>query len=202
MGYPIPQLAASTGKRKGYQMNSVKLQLDAWGACPEGKTWAVESCKTMAEVWDTCQLGDWMIWLLRREGSWTKADKVRVAVACASHVLTLYEEKYPKDDRPRKAIEAAQAWCEAPVEENAQKARASAYAAYAASDAAAYAAYAADADAAYAYAAYAAYAASAAYDASDADRVKERKWQADEMRRLIKNPFERQALGSGNERKF
>jgi hypothetical protein len=32
------------------------------------------------------------------------------AADCAEHVLPYFEEKYPKDDRPRKAIEAARAW--------------------------------------------------------------------------------------------
>jgi len=32
------------------------------------------------------------------------------AADCAEHVLPYFEEKYPKDDRPRKALEAARAW--------------------------------------------------------------------------------------------
>jgi hypothetical protein len=32
------------------------------------------------------------------------------AADCAEHVLPYFEEKYPNDDRPRKAIEAARAW--------------------------------------------------------------------------------------------
>jgi len=32
------------------------------------------------------------------------------AADCAEHVLPYFEEKNPKDDRPRKAIEAARAW--------------------------------------------------------------------------------------------
>jgi len=35
---------------------------------------------------------------------------VRWAADCAEHVLTYFEAKYPKDDRPRKAIEAGRAW--------------------------------------------------------------------------------------------
>ncbi len=31
---------------------------------------------------------------------------------CAEHVLHYFEDKYPNDDRPRKAIEAARAWVE------------------------------------------------------------------------------------------
>jgi len=32
------------------------------------------------------------------------------AADCAAHVLPIFEEQYPQDDRPRKAIEAARAW--------------------------------------------------------------------------------------------
>ena len=52
------------------------------------------------------------------------------AADCAEHVLPYFEEKYPKDDRPRKAIEAGRAWVrgEIPMSE----ARAAAFAAHAA----------------------------------------------------------------------
>jgi hypothetical protein len=32
------------------------------------------------------------------------------ATDCAEHVLSYFEEAYPKDDRPRKAIEAGRSW--------------------------------------------------------------------------------------------
>jgi hypothetical protein len=90
-------------------------------------------------------------------------DKLRlVAADFADRVLHIYESKYPNDDRPRKAIEAARSGSKYAA------AYAAAYAAYAA-DAAAYAAAHAahaDADAAAAYAA--AYAADAAAYAADA----------------------------------
>jgi len=104
-----------------------------------------------------------------------KVLSVRLAVFCARHVLPLFEAKHPNDRRPRKAIEAAEAWCDEPTEVNRLKAigaRGVAAAAYA-DDAAAYAgsaaAYADDAaahaDDAVAYAGYAA--AYAAYAAGD-----------------------------------
>jgi hypothetical protein len=89
--------------------------------------------------------------------------KLRFAAAdIAESVLDIYEAKYPNDNRPRLAIEAAR-------NGSADDARA-AYAARAAYDAAAAAAAAAAHDAAYAAhaaarAAHAAYAAYAAYDA-------------------------------------
>ena len=36
-----------------------------------------------------------------------KTNKIRYAVFAAEQVLPIFEEQYPKDDRPRKAIEAA-----------------------------------------------------------------------------------------------
>ena len=37
------------------------------------------------------------------------------AAACAEHVLSFFEEKYPDDDRPRKAIEVLRDWIDAGV---------------------------------------------------------------------------------------
>lgn len=51
-----------------------------------------------------------------RDKKWVKPEqRVHHALAlwaadCAEHVLPLFEEKYPADDRPRKAIEAGRAW--------------------------------------------------------------------------------------------
>ena len=52
------------------------------------------------------------------------------AADCAEHVLPYFEEKYPKDDRPRKAIEAARAWTRGEI--RVGQARAAALAAHAA----------------------------------------------------------------------
>jgi hypothetical protein len=55
------------------------------------------------------------------------------AIEIAKLVLPIFEEKYPNDLRPRKAIEAAEIYLENPTEENRQKAAtATAYAAHAA----------------------------------------------------------------------
>ena len=47
-----------------------------------------------------------------------KADQRTLAIwaaDCAEHVLPYFEEKYPNDDRPRKAIEVARAWVDTGV---------------------------------------------------------------------------------------
>ena len=85
---------------------------------------------------------------------WTKKDSVKLAIFSAEQVIKFYEEKYPNDDRPRKAIKAAKEWLKNP----SKKSRAAAYDAAAAANAAAYATN-----------AYAAYDAAAAYAAAAAD---------------------------------
>lgn len=52
------------------------------------------------------------------------------AADCAEHVLPYFEEKYPKDDRPRKAVEAGRAWVRGEIA--LSEARAAAFAAHAA----------------------------------------------------------------------
>ena len=41
---------------------------------------------------------------------WPKEEAVRLAIFAAELVIGIYEKKYPKDDRPRKAIESAKTW--------------------------------------------------------------------------------------------
>jgi len=97
---------------------------------------------------------------------------VTLAITLAWEALPVFEEKYPKDDRPRKAIELSWRWLsgeEVCVGELRKAADAAYAAAYAANAAASHAAYAASHAAAAAYAA--AYAASNAAKAAAASRV-------------------------------
>ena len=126
-----------------------------------------------------------------------------IAADFAERVLHLFENKYPNDDRPRKAIEAARngnitdaaasaAYAAAYAADRATDAyaAAAASAAYAAADAYAAAAYAAaDAASAAAYAdAYAAAASAAidAIDAADAARLTEEKAQIQIMKKYAR----------------
>ncbi len=52
------------------------------------------------------------------------------AADCAEHVLPYFEKKYPRDERPRKAIEAARAWTHGEI--RVSEARTAALAAHAA----------------------------------------------------------------------
>jgi hypothetical protein len=100
---------------------------------------------------------DWANWLITK--ILNKKQNVMYAVYAAELVLHIYENRYPDDKRPRKAIEAAKNYLSDAAD--------AAYAAYAAADAA-YAAYAVADDAAddAAYAAHAAAYAAAADDAA------------------------------------
>jgi hypothetical protein len=106
--------------------------------------------------------------------NWTKEDSVALAVFAAEQVLSIFEKKYPKDKRPRKAILAAKNYLKAVKSGEAkkiEKARTySAHAAAAYTSSPAYSAASAHAAAAHAAAssAYsaAAHAAAAAYSAA------------------------------------
>jgi hypothetical protein len=146
--------------------------LESKGACPEAVAWfktydGPKEIEPLAE--EMIRLGhlEWLNWGLVR--LMTKKQAVEYAIYAAEQVLSIYEDKYPKDDRPRKAIEAAKGYLagRGTAHTAARAAYAAAYAARAACAAYA-AAYAARA--AYA-AAYAARAACAAYAAAYAARA-------------------------------
>ena len=125
-------------------------------ACDEGYKWWLYNEKPTDVIATAKKLNsedhnDWASWLIVRFMS--NEQKVQYAIFSAEQVIDIFEKKYPNDDRPRKAIEAAKNYLK-------DKSKKKAYAADAA-DAAAYAAYAADA-------AYAAAAADAAYAAAAA----------------------------------
>ena len=119
------------------------------------------------------------------------------ATDCAGHVLTYFEEKHPKDNRPRKAIQAGRAWIRSEIAMS--EARTAAFAAHAAArdanpDAARAAARAAGHAAATAHVAghavhaatYAARAAGHTVDSIDVDAAiaKERDWQYQQLLNL------------------
>jgi hypothetical protein len=164
-------------------MNITKEFLISKNACDEGiKYFKINKLENISAIDLINRLREespsWANWLITR--LLTKENLVRYAIYSAELVLHIYEAKYPKDDRPRKAIEAAKRYLETKEKPDAYAAAAAADAAYAAAyaadayaaaDAAYAAADAADAyaaaDAAYAYA-DAAYVAAAAADAADA----------------------------------
>ena len=138
-------------------------------ACTDGYKWACDilqdkpmHVKEFINITAEHRL-DWANWVICRV--FDKPNKVRYAIFAAEQVIYLFENKYPDDKRPRKAIDAAKAWLDNPSATYADSASSAAFAASAASaSSAASAAYAVSA----AYAASAASAASATYAVSAA----------------------------------
>ncbi len=103
-------------------------QLMQFDPCSEGLEFARSLNFDFNKIYDTCEKGNWMIWLLRKSKTIDKLQTANLAIVCAEHVLSIFEKKYPNDNRPRKAIEAAQAWLLNPTEGTHRAAAAYAYA--------------------------------------------------------------------------
>ena len=140
-------------------------------ACHEAKLWA--KGKDLAEIWSTCERGDWMLWLLGnmqdKPGWLTHKQVTSIVCDCVEPALKYVK---PGETRPAECLAVVRKWIkgEATIEE-VEKAKEAAYAAaanafYAASDAAYAAAVAYAADAAVAAASDASYAASDAASAA------------------------------------
>ena len=139
-------------------------------ACDEGYKWWLSNEEPTDVIATAKKLNsdghnNWSNWLIVRFMS--HEQKVQYAIFAAEQVIDIYEKKYPNDDRPRKAIEAAKNY----LKDKSLKNKKAAYAAAAADAAAAARAAAARAAAAAAAAAAdaAAYAADAAADAAVID---------------------------------
>ena len=161
-------------------MKITKKWLKNNNACQEGQDWffnqkEVEGIKVVRTLIKNDNLV-WANWLIVR--MMNKKQKVGYAIYAAEQVISIFESKYPNDDRPRKAIKAAKRYLNNQSRENATYAvsaasAASASAIYAASSASAAANYAASAASASAIStassAYTAAATSAAYASSAAN---------------------------------
>jgi hypothetical protein len=106
-------------------------------ACSEGRGWfnaqkKTDSIEVLKSLISEKQL-DWANWTIVRV--MTRPQYLSYAIFSAEQVIDIYEKKYPGNDKPRKAIEAARAVL---VNDTKETKDAAAYAAYAA-DAAAYA---------------------------------------------------------------
>ena len=83
--------------------------------CEDGLKFAESLNFDFVKIWNQCERGNWMIWMLLNFKLAKKMDYVKISVACAEICLKNYESKYPDDDRPRKALEAAKAWIDKPT---------------------------------------------------------------------------------------
>ncbi len=117
-----------------------------------GEILSIVEVKGKSDIQDNKEV--WSDMRIVKAYHWTKNDSVELAIYAAELVIDIYEKKYPNDDRPRKAIEAAKNYLEAVKKGADADAAADAARADAAADAAhADAARADDADAAAARAA-------------------------------------------------
>ena len=92
-----------------HSSSGLQRLLSRLGACKEARKWA--EGKPLAEVWESCERGDWMLWLCGKmagEKGWpTKEQTVLAACACARTALRFV----PADEeRPLRAIESAEKW--------------------------------------------------------------------------------------------
>ena len=92
--------------------------LESHNACQPGMRWVTENKLIGLSAIDflnkliEAEKLDWANWLIVRVMN--KKQKVQYAVFAAEQVLHIFENKYPNDDRPRKAIEAAKNYLENP----------------------------------------------------------------------------------------
>jgi len=109
-------------------------------ACTDGFKWWVKNCEGLDTTEQIRKLSnsrnDWANWLIVRVMNYKQY--VSYAVFAAEQVIDIFEDKFPEDKRPRKALEAAKRCIDNPTKEN--KSAAAAAAAAAAYAAAAYAA--------------------------------------------------------------
>jgi Xaa-Pro aminopeptidase len=75
-------------------------------ACPEGYAWAVSSCSTMQQVWDTAK-PEWLVWVATRPRVLDDITLRRFACWCARQVWHLLT-----DERSRHAVETAERFCD------------------------------------------------------------------------------------------
>lgn len=125
-------------------MKLTKEMLKRYDACECGYKWYLKNgCDTVEKTMELLLSSgktDWADWLIARVLK--RKHKIMYAIYAAEQVIDLYEKEYPKDDRPRNAIEVAKEYLKNPNKGTKKAAYATVYAdAYAAAYATAYAVY-------------------------------------------------------------
>ena len=140
--------------------DTVIKKLNKMLACKEAVKWAKEQPNKQA-AWDSCERGEWLLWLLGKLSEKSESQKRKKLVLCACDCATLAIKHSRKNRKVcEKAIQTTRAWTTGKatiIEVRNAAAAADAAAAYYAAYYAAAAAASAAADAAYyGYAVYAA----------------------------------------------
>ena len=94
------------------------MNIDHLRPCDPARHW-LESQPDAQTAWANCDRADWMLWYAKRALKLDKATYVTIACEIARTVLHLVPMG---EDRPLKAIEAAEAWIKNPIEENQKNA--------------------------------------------------------------------------------
>jgi hypothetical protein len=158
-------------------MNAKDLKkLESLNPCADGLAWG-KTQNSLHDVYENCERGDWMIWLLGHSKKITKTQVIEIAITCAKHV-------YHDPDWNR----WADAWLDGSDRTKASAASAANAASAASAANAASAAWVPSAASAAERAAYWAASASSAARAASASSA-EIKWQADRIREIVKNPW-------------
>ena len=122
------------------EINDYIKRIKKLNACGESLKDAM-NYKTSQELWDNCERGDWMLWLIGRLSGRAEDEKRKQLVLTVCKCARLSLKYVPAGElRPLRAIEAAEKWVKG--EATLKEVKAAANAAYAA-DAAYAAAYAA-----------------------------------------------------------
>lgn len=97
-------------------------QLIAMGACESAPEWV--GARTLNEAWTECLRGDWLLWYAGRARA--RVDRRLLVLAACACARTALQCVPAGEDRPRLAIDTAEAWCrgEATIKE-AREAKAS-----------------------------------------------------------------------------
>lgn len=95
-------------------------------ACTPGFEWAISTCKTLEDVWNTAK-PEWLIWVATREGVLSDRELWLFACHCAEQSLPNWYKFAPDDHRLKIAIETRRKWLDgAATDEELESARSAA----------------------------------------------------------------------------
>ena len=87
-------------------MTDFTQKLKELNACKEAVEWV--DGRSLRKCWQVADRGDWMLWLAAKVG----VDRKLLVLAACDCAETALKHVPEGEDRPRKAIETARAWCD------------------------------------------------------------------------------------------
>ena len=122
---------------KDISNKSVLRILSSVHACEEACTWVKEHGGSAYKLWQDCERGDWMAWIVSGYEKAFGSDRRKLVGAladCAALSLKYYEKQYPDDKRVRECIAVCRKYAKGKATDKELKA--TAHTAYAATYAA------------------------------------------------------------------